>query len=389
MRASLPLYCASLPVIIAALLIALGSALFSGCYTLRQGTFMLGYLGRAVPLESLLDGPEPSEAEISRLFVERIHDIRRFAMDELGLRESKNYTKYVELDRDYLAAVVSASAADSFSRHEWWFPVVGSVPYKGFFNVEDARKEAAKLRKKGLDVWVRGVDAFSTLGWFRDPLYSYMRDYTVDRLANLIIHELLHATVFIKGQVQFDEELAEFVGSEGARLYVEKTFGPDSEELRNMARAKADNTAFVGFIRGLIAELDALYKSGADRDRPAGLSREEILQEKASVIEAAGKRFAAEYDSLFSTENYRGFAELPVNNAYLELYRLYYAGENYFAELYERTGRDLAGLIAAAKTLNGSGAAKKNPRAELEKALKLPTPWRSRKTAEPENQIPR
>jgi predicted aminopeptidase len=366
----------SLPVIIAALLTVAGSFLFSGCYTLKQGAVMLGYLSRAVPLESLLDEPEPADAgpvaEENRLFVERIHDIRRFAMEELGLRESKNYTKYVELDRDYLAAVVSASAADSFTRHEWWFPVVGAVPYKGFFNAEDARKEAAKLRKKGLDVWIRGVDAFSTLGWFRDPLYSYMRNYTADHLANLIIHELLHATVFVKGQVQFDEELAEFVGTEGARLYIEKTFGPDSEELRRMALAGADNAAFVGFIRGLVAELDALYKSGAGRDNPGGLSREEILARKERIIQAARERCAAEYDSLFGTENYRGFAELPVNNAYLELYRLYYAEENYFADLYERAGRDLSGLIAAAKTLNGSRSARKNPRAELEKALRIP-----------------
>jgi predicted aminopeptidase len=366
----------SLPVIIAAVLIAAGSFLFSGCYTLKQGAVMLGYLGRAVPLESLLDGPEAADAgstaEEDRLFVERIHDIRRFAMEELGLRESKNYTKYVELDRDYLAAVVSASAADSFTRHEWWFPVVGAVPYKGFFNVEDARKEAAKLRKKDLDVWIRGVDAFSTLGWFRDPLYSYMRNYPADRLANLLIHELLHATVFIKGQVQFDEELAEFVGTEGARLYIEKTFGPDSEEMRRMALAEADNAAFVDFVRGLIVELDVLYKSGAGRDNPGGLSREEILERKERIIRAAQERFAAEYGTLFGTENYRGFAELPVNNAYLELYRLYYAGENYFADLYERSGRDLPGLIAAAKTLNGSRAARKSPRGELEKALRIP-----------------
>ena len=378
MRAAVPLYWVSLPVFIAALLIAAGSLLFSGCYTLKQGAVMLGYLGRAVPLESLLDGPEGGDAgsagEENRLFVERVHDIRRFAMEELGLRESKNYTKYVELDRDYLAAVVSASAADSFTRHEWWFPVVGAVPYKGFFNVEDARKEAAKFRKKGLDVWIRGVDAFSTLGWFRDPLYSYMRNYTVGRLANLLIHELLHATVFVKGQVQFDEELAEFVGTEGARLYVEKTIGPDSEEMRQMALAEADNAAFVDFVRGLIVELDTLYKSGAGGDNPGGLSREEILGQKEHLIRAARERFAAEYDTLFGTENYRGFAELPVNNAYFELYRLYYAEENYFADLYERSGRDLPGLIAAAKTLNGSRAARKNPRAELEKALKLRMP---------------
>jgi predicted aminopeptidase len=281
-------------------------------------------------------------------------------MEDLGLAESKNYTRYVELDRDYLAAVVSASAQDSFTPYEWWFPVVGKVPYKGFFNVEDARKEREKLQKKGLDVWIRTVDAFSTLGWFRDPLYSYMRAYSERDLAELIIHELLHATVFIKGHVQFNEELAEFVGSEGARLYIEKTFGSgaESEGAQKAAETQADSAAYLGFIRELIAELDAVYAA-------ADLAKEEKLQKKAEIIAAAKSRFEQNYDDLFITENYRGFSQLPVNNAYLGLFRLYYEEDAFFKDLYERSGRDLPRFIAAAKTIKG----KEDPRAELEKAV--------------------
>jgi len=228
-----------------------GCILFSGCYTIKQGVTMLGYLNRAVPLEKT-DNEE---------FVNLVKDIRKFAMEELGLAMSKNYTRYVELDREYLAAVVSASAKDSFRRHEWHFPVVGAMPYKGFFNIEDARKERTKLEKKDLDVWVRRVDAFSTLGWFKDPLYSYMRDYSVGRLADLIIHELVHATVFIKGQVKFNEELAEFIGSEGARLYVESRYGADSEEYRESFSSENEYKNYVAFIQELIADLDKLYSS--------------------------------------------------------------------------------------------------------------------------------
>ena len=129
-----------LPTITAAALLLVLCALLSGCYTLRQGTTMLGYLNRAVPLEKTDDEE----------FIGRVNDIRRFAIEELGLVMSQNYTRYVQLDRDYLAAVVSASAKDSFKRHEWHFPIVGAMPYKGFFNVEGARKERAKLEKKGL-----------------------------------------------------------------------------------------------------------------------------------------------------------------------------------------------------------------------------------------------
>ena len=349
----------NLPVFIAAAFLLGLSALCSGCYTLKQGTAMLSYLGRAVPLEELAKGDDVSQEDI--LFIQRVEDIRRFAIDELGLKKSKNYTRYVELDRNYLAAVVSASAKDSFKRHEWWFPVAGRVPYKGFFDVDDARKERAKLEKKDLDVWVRGVDAFSTLGWFRDPLYSYMKKYSDYHLSDLIIHELLHATVYLKGYSQFNEELAEFVGTEGSRLYMEKINGPagSTADDSDSANARSDRAAYSVFIRGLIAELDELYKSS--------LPREEKLQRKTQIIEAAKARFNESYEKHFKTGNYRGFSELPVNNAYLELFRLYYEEDHYFKDLYEKSGSDLANFIDAAKTLKGRG----NPKEELEKALGL------------------
>jgi predicted aminopeptidase len=340
--------------------------LLSGCYSLKQGTAMLGYLRRAVPLESLIEGEavsaENTEAEKNRLFVERVQDIRRYATEELGLNLGKNYTRYVKIDRDYLAAVVSACAADSFTRHEWKYPVVGAMPYKGFFKIEDARRERAKLEKKGLDVWIRGVEAFSTLGWFKDPLYSYMRDYPADRLAGLIIHESLHATVFIKGQGQFNEELAEFVGSEGARMYTESRFGADSGEYRDMLADETDNRRYVSFIQELIKELNELYESEKDS--------EEKLSEKERIISAAKERFIAEYESVFSSENYRGFSELPVNNAYLELYRLYYTDDAYIAGLFERSGKTLPEFIAAAKSIKKRSGAS-NGREMLARSLGL------------------
>jgi predicted aminopeptidase len=338
-------YC---PVIFSALLLLAACGMFSGCYTLTQGVTMLGYLNSSVPLEQADDEE----------FVRLVTDIRAFAMEELGLAQSKNYTRYVRLDRSYLAAVVSASARDSFRRHEWNFPVVGKMPYKGFFNVEDARKERAKLEKKDLDVWIRAVDAFSTLGWFKDPLYSYMRDYSPSALADLIIHELVHATVFVKGQVKFNEELAEFIGTEGARLFIASRYGEDSEEYREIFKSAEDNKKYVEFIQALIAELDALYSN-------AGLSREEKLVEKERLINSAKERFDAEYESRFSTDNYRGFSKLPVNNAYLELFRLYHDEDNFYEELYDRSGRDLAVFITAAKTITKKGS----PREQLERKL--------------------
>jgi predicted aminopeptidase len=336
-----------LPVIFSAFLLLVFCGLFSGCYTIKQGVTMLGYLNRAIPLEQSDD----------QEFIRLVTDIRSFAMNELGLAESLNYTRYVKLDRDYLAAVVSASARDSFRRHDWHFPIVGKMPYKGFFNIEDARKERARLEKLDLDVWIRGVGAFSTLGWFRDPLFSYMRYYSPSRLADLIIHELVHATVFIKGQVKFNEELAEFIGSKGAQLFMETHYGIDSKEYQDMLISAADNQSYVAFIQELIAELDILYNSGRDRNT--------ILAEKENIINAAKIRFDAEYESRFSSDNYRGFSSLPINNAFLELFRIYYTDDNFYEDLFERSGRNLPAFIAAAKTISRRG----NPRQQLENAL--------------------
>ena len=336
----------SLGPMISSIVILMAVSIFSsGCYTITQGITMLGYLNQAIPLERVND----------QEFVNLVTDIRTFAYKDLGLASSKNYTSYVELDRDYLAAVVSASAKDSFHRHEWKFPIVGRMPYKGFFNIEDARKERVKLEKKDLDVWIRGVDAFSTLGWFKDPLYSYMRNYSPARLANLLIHELVHATVFLKGQVKFNEELAEFIGTEGARLYMEKRYGLDSDEYREMLASETNSRNFVSFIQELIAELEALYSN-------TSFNRENKLTEKERIINASKERFEAEYDNLFTNDNYRGFIDLPINNAYLELYRLYYTKDNFYEDLYEHSGRDLPAFIAAAKKITKKNG---NPRTQL------------------------
>lgn len=347
-----------LPAAAAALIFLSVAALFSGCYVLKQGGTMLGYHGRAVPIDGLAD--DPAVPEEVRSFAGRVLDIRRFAVRELGLRENSNYTRYVELDRDFLASVVSATARDAFDRHEWWFPVVGRVPYKGFFKEKDARREAEKLKARDLDVWVRRVDAFSTLGWFSDPLYSYMSGYPVHRLADLLIHEQTHATVFLKNRVQFNEELAEFVGREGARLYIEKTYGRDSEENRDRENAEADGAAFIAFIGELIAELENLYGSDA--------GREEKLRRKDEIILDAQTRFADGYDRIFRGGGYRGFSRLRINNAYLELFRLYHGSVGYFEGLYARTGRDLARIVAAAESLKGR---KGEPKQLLEEALGL------------------
>ena len=351
------------PMILAVIIISFLSLLTSGCYTMRQGATFLGYLGRAVPLESLATREGSSEEDVR--FVRRVEEIRRFAIEELGLYETRNYTTYVALDRNFLAAVVSATADDSFARHTWWYPVVGRLPYRGFFNIADARRERERLERQNKDVWVRGVTAFSTLGWFRDPLFTFMRSYSDMDLADLIIHEQVHATVWLRHHYQFNEQLAQFIGVEGARLFIERQseiYGQETPDFeKEAAVARSERAVFVAFIHELIAELEAMYNSN--------LPREETLRRKDEIIGAAKVRFEENYDSMFQTDTFRFFIELPVNNAYLDLFRLYHEEDRFFADLFERSGSDLRRFIAAAKTLNPR--MRGNPREAFVRALGL------------------
>ncbi|GMO28978.1 MAG: aminopeptidase [Termitinemataceae bacterium] len=333
--------------------------LFPCCYTLKQGGIMLGYLHSAEPLESLLTGIEQDSEEYqkNKIFVDNINSIRKFAIEDLGLKSTKNYTKYVEIDRDYLAAIVSASEKLSFKRHEWHFPIVGAVPYKGFFTAKDAQSEAQKLSKKNLDVWIRQVDAFSTLGFFSDPLYSYMKEYPIDELADLIIHESMHATVFVKGDMNFNEELAEIVGTEGARLYMEYMYGKDAVQIQARADRKADSKTFVNYVQDLIPLLDVIYKSD--------ISDELKTEQKEITIKNFQEKFAMEYDKNFKTDSYKNFASIKINNAYLELFRLYYNKSSDLKMLYETHGSDIKKFITAAKTIKG----RKLPIEQLRNAL--------------------
>lgn len=331
-----------------ALLISLlGALLFSfaltGCYVLKQGTILLSYQSKAEPVEELL-GKQDLEPK-TRAFLVRVQDIRSFATVTLGLSANSNYTRYVELDQKHLAYVVSAADKTSFTSHEWSFPIVGKVPYKGFFRIEDAKEEAEALRKQDLDVWVRTVDAFSTLGYFSDPLYSFMKTYKVHQLAELIIHEQAHATLYLKGQSQFNEDFATFVGRKGARLYIRSRFGEDSPEYANLEAHAEDQKTFLREVRRLIQILEDLYATP--------LSREEKLARKAILIQDFQREFLASYDQLFKTDGYKSFGKLPVNNAYLYLYRLYYPENQFFEQLYLKIGQDLPRLIKAAQGTKG------------------------------------
>jgi len=338
--------------------------LLSSCYETAEGLRYLSIRSKNRSVERALADPKLKSEE--RLLLERARAARQFAIAELDLKETKNYTSIVELDADRLATVVQACAELSFDRYLWSYPVVGKLPYRGYFDPKDADKEAAKLKKRGLDVIARPVDAFSTLGWLADPLFSFMSSYGEADIADLVIHEMTHATIFLKGsgngQEQFNEELATFVGREGSLLYLAKKYGADSAETLAARDGRADAQAFSAYLAGTAKRLQAVYASGA--------GEAEKRKRKAEVIAARAEEYKAEYATLFKGEGYKGFAMERINNAYLDLYRLYEGESALYGDFYDKVcGGDMKIFIETMSRIARDAKTKADPKAEMRREL--------------------
>jgi predicted aminopeptidase len=230
--------------------------------------------------------------------------------------------------------VVSACPRTSLESYQWWFPFVGKVPYKGYFRKADAVREMGRFESRGFDATVGGVAAYKTPLWFADPLPSNVLDYPPGDLAELLIHEFTHGTVWFKGHVDFDEAVATFVGEEGAADFLAQRFGSDSQELKDyrqgLVRERESNAA----MDELYQRLKTLYGSpAAEAEKLA--RREEVF--------AWGRQRLAEIGQPMSG---------PLNNATVLAQRLYTYDLGAFHSLHERCGRDWKKTVAALKGLD-------------------------------------
>ena len=207
-------------------------------YATLQGIGQLQIVWNSRPVSEVLNDPTTPDSIINRL--KYIQQVRLFAMDSLGLSPTDNYSTYFDQENRELMWVVTACEPYSLREKIWEFPFIGKVPYKGFFSVERAKNEAYVWKNKGYDVNVRNPGGWSTLGWFKDPILSGMLTRSKGDLASLIIHELAHSTIYVKDSSNFNENLASFIGDEGAKKFLISTFGKHAQELKEFEQEDRD-----------------------------------------------------------------------------------------------------------------------------------------------------
>ena len=311
-------------------------SVLSGCYYLQQGSTLLKYHCSAESNKSII-ADSSTERDI-RNFLINVETIRRFAVEKVGLNKNKNFSCFVNVHRDYLIDNVYAARADTFAQYLWHYPFFGSMPYKGFFDRNGAEKEAEKLLKKGYDVLIGEVNGFSTLGILRDPVYSFMKNYGPYSLSNLIFHELTHATIFIKNQSQFNEEVATFVGDEASLRYISERYGTASDAYKKALLYIKDTKTYYRLMDDLYHKLDSVYRNEKLRS-----SR---IVSKNQIINNFKLDITSHYDSLFKTKSYTGLSKAVINNATILITRTYSCDLNIYYDLYQRCGNDLKKTVA-------------------------------------------
>jgi predicted aminopeptidase len=307
-------------------------------YGFAQGKGQLHIIRNSVPIEDVLADPTFPDSLKQRIAV--IQQARRFAINRLGLTPSNSYSTFYDQKGTVALWNVTACEAYSLTPKTWWFPIVGVVPYKGFFDESKAQSLGKDLEKQGLDVRIRPVGGWSTLGWFDDPMLSSMLDRSTGALAELIIHELTHGTVFVKDSVTFNENLASFIGEKGAEIFLRETFGDSSSILIEYMEGETDAKKFSDHILSATNKLDSLYKS-FDQEMPK--ERKEI--KKRIMIDL----ICEQLDTVsFANDRYRSiFKNSRPNNAFFMSFVTYYSFGEKLEEEYRGTfNSDLIAFIA-------------------------------------------
>lgn len=296
-------------------------------------------------VEDVLQDPSFPDSLKSRIRL--IEEIKQFGVDSLGLSPSKNYTTFYNQHNKPLMWVINASERYQIKAHKWTFPIIGTFPYKGYFDSTRAVREEQELIKSGLDTDIGEASAWSTLGYLKDPILSSMLRRREGSLANLILHELTHGTLFVKNNLELNENLASFVGDLGAIRFLTQKYGADSKQLKAYEFSKKYNDAYAQHMLRGIGKLDSLYRTfsynNPDSTRKDFLKNQVILK----ILNDADTLFA---DRITLKPKSRWTEKNIPNNAYFIGYQTYKSKQNQFREEFEtKFGRDFKKYLSYLK----------------------------------------
>lgn len=283
---------------------------------------------------------DPATDPGTRGLLQLVIDSRAHAA-ALGLEAGDTYTSYSDVGRDTLLLVLSASPPDCLCPHTWKYPIVGRVPYKGFFDPRMAQDEADKLAARGLDIYLRPAGAFSTLGWFEDPLLSTALTRDSLELAATVFHEIAHNSLYLKSATPFNESFAQYVGYRAAEDFF-RTRGDSARADRAAARL-ADEQVMGAFYRELTDRLVAFYDS-----RPKGDS---LAAGRLAIAAWARGELAGPVAARLTTTRVGPVGEGPINNARLVGITIYRTHLEWFEAWHQRYGGDLERSVAALRDL--------------------------------------
>ena len=348
----------------------LAALALTGCATVeyyaQSVTGHLGLMFRARPIETVIAAPDTEPRLAARL--RTALNIRDFASRVLGLPANASYRRYVDLDRRHVVWSVVAAPELSLEPRHWCFPVAGCLSYRGYFSESAAEGYAESLKSEGWDVTVAGVRAYSTLGWFDDPLLSSMVDLPEYFLAGIVFHELAHQRLYVPGDTEFNESLAVVIERAGVDRWIEAAGRAElSERYRIAAERRA---AFLALVRDLRVDLEALYASSrSDAEKRAA---------KAERIDRLRARYAELREEWTSGPTYDAWFERGVNNAAIALVSTYDRWVPALEALLARSGGDLEAFYRASDALAAlPPAERRSTLEELERAARRSSPTMS------------
>jgi predicted aminopeptidase len=329
------------PIVVAALTVAVTLAACATFETVDyywQGAAgQLELLTRSQPIPEVIGKSDAALA--ARL--KRIREIREFASHELGLPDNGSYTRYTDLGRPYVTWNVFATPELSLKPHQWCFPIAGCVNYRGYFQEAEAKGESTRLKAAGDDVYVGGVPAYSTLGWFDDPVLSSFVSWPETEVARLIFHELAHQLIYVKSDSTFNESYATVVEEAGLARWLASRH--DSQLERLAARADRMRGVFRELVGTTRAKLAEIYASDASDDDKRRAKRDIVAAMKAAYESAKqGEPGLSGYD--------RWFAQQP-NNAALAAVGLYTDRVPAFRELLHESNDNLPAFYQRVREL--------------------------------------